>query len=195
MRNLRVNLAKCAAAILLSALWNAAQADDAYSVSVLYGQKYLDQGDWGAADSQREFGFGVTFQQPEMPVQWVGNFSRSRDAGNDFTNFDVPLRLSGETTELSGGARKNLTEGASKIFVEGGLLYISASLKGVDLVTGDSARDSDAALGLWLGGGLDFMLNPVVSAGGLIRMSLAKAGSDALGGTHFGLYAAYHFRR
>lgn len=182
-------------AILCIAFYdNAEAAGDAYSVSMLYGQKYLDQGDWGAADSQREFGVGVTFQQPDVPVLWVGNLSRSRDAGTDSTNFEVPLRLSGQTTELSGGARKNLTEGASKVFVEGGLLYISASLKGVDLVTGDSVRDSDSALGLWLGGGLDFMITHVMSAGGLIRMSLAKAGDGALGGTHFGLYAAYHFR-
>ena len=181
--------------MIFIALYNGAQAaDEAYSVSVLYSQKYLDQGDWGATDSQKEFGVGVTFQQPEVPVLWVGNLSHSRDAGTDSTNFDVPLRLSGKTTELSGGARKNLTEGASKIFVEGGLLYISATLKGTNLVTGESARGSDTALGLWLGGGLDFMINPVLSAGGLIRMSLAKAGSDALGGTHFGLYAAYHFR-
>ncbi len=182
-------------AILCIAFYdNAEAAGDAYSVSMLYGQKYLDQGDWGAADSQREFGVGVTFQQPDVPVLWVGNLSRSSDAGTDTTNFGVPLRLSGKTTELSGGVRKNLTEGASKIFVEGGLLYVSATLKFTNLVTGESTRPSDRALGLWLGGGLDFMLNPVVSAGGLIRMSLAKAGSDALGGTHFGLYAAYHFR-
>lgn len=191
---MRVNLAKCTTATILSILWNAAQAaGDPFSVSMLYGQKYLDQGDWFATDSQSEKGVGMTFQQPDMPVLWVGSLSQSHDAGTDTTNFIAPFKLSGKTTELAAGARKNLTEGASKVFVEGGLLYVSATLKGVNLATGESGRDFHSALGLWLGGGLDFMITPVVSAGGLIRMSLANAGSDALGGTHFGLYAAFHF--
>lgn len=191
MSNWSSTLIKHAATLILAMLWGTTQAADlSGSASLIYGHKYLDQGDWGAADSQSEFGLDVTYQVPEWPVPVVGYLLNSSGSGTD-----SPVKFSGKTTELGGGARKNLTEGSTKVFVEGGLVYVWASNKATNFVTGKSARGTDSTLGLWLGGGLDAMLTPTVSVGGLIRMSKSDAGSDSLGGTHFGLYAAYHFQQ
>jgi len=193
MRNASTKLAKYAVAIILTTLWGGAHAaGDSISISVHYGQKYLDQSDWEPVESQSEFGVGTTFQQPGMPFIWVGDLLLSSGSSSDYTSFPVPIKASGETTELSVGARKDLTEGSTKVFSQGGLLYISAKNKATNLATNISASDSGAALGLWLGGGLDAMVTPAISVGGLIRISRADAGS-AIGGIHFGLYAAYHF--
>lgn len=189
MGNWSSTLIKHAAILMLAMLWGTTQAADlSASASLVYGHKYLDQGDWGSADSQSEFGLDMTYQIPEWPVPVVGYLLNSSGSGTD-----SPVKVSGKTTELGGGARKNLTEGSTKVFVEGGLVYIWASIKATNLVTEKSERGTNSALGLWLGGGLDAMLTPTVSVGALIRMSKADAKSDSLGGTHFGLYAAYHF--
>ncbi len=195
MRNTGLIFTKHVIAMMLVTLWGVAQAaGNSISVSVFYGQKYLTESDWDPIESQKEFGLGMTLQAPDLPVVLVGNLLRSSDSATDSTSFNSPIKFSGKTIELSVGARKNLTEGPTKVFGEGGLLYISATRKVTNLVTEVSEPDSASAFGFWLGGGLDVMLSPVISVGGLIRMSSTYAGSDSLGGTHFGLYAAYHLQ-
>ncbi len=194
MRYTSLKAAKCMAAILFTTLWGGAQATDSISISLLYGQKYLDQGDWEPVEAQPEDGLGATFQLSDWPVAMVGNLLLSSDSATGSTKFPG-LKVSGQTTELSFGVRKNLTEGSTKVFAEGGLALFSAKLKFVNTVTGESASDSASEVGLWLGGGLDVMVSPSVSVGGLVRMSKADANDPGLGGTHFGLYAAYHFQR
>ena len=195
MHNRSSTLIKHAATWVLATLWSTVQAADfSGSATVIYGHKYLDQGDWGPIESQSELGVGITYQVPEWPVPVVGYLLSSSGSGTDSKSFASPVKATGKTTELSGGARKNLTEGSTKVFVEGGLVYIAATLNATNLVTGASDRGTSSALGLWLGGGLDAMLTPTVSVGGLIRMSKADAKGDSLGGTHFGLYAAFHFQ-
>lgn len=195
MSNSGLTLIKYATAIMLIVLWGGAQAaDNPISISVYYGQKYLDQSDWEPVESQSEIGVGMTYQQPDLPVIWVGNLLRSSDTGTDTTIPASPAKASGKTTQLSGGARKNFTEGSTKVFAEGGLLLASITLKDIDAATGLPERTTGSALGLWLGGGLDAMLTPVISVGGLIRISQASKQNFSFGGTHFGLYAAFHFQ-
>jgi hypothetical protein len=193
MRNAHMKLTKYAVGVVLATLWGGAQAAGIFNVSAHYGQKFLNQVDWEPTETQSEIGLGLTFTEPGWPVEMVWNFLHSSDSGTDSGNPNAALKVSADTTELSYGARKNLTEGAVKVFAEGGLVSISATSKGIDTVTGDSVTISDSALGLWLGAGVDVMLGNAVSVGGLVRLSKADASDSALGGTHFGLYAAYHF--
>lgn len=180
-----------AAMMMLATLCGGAQAADSYSVSVLYGKKYLN--DWDPIDSQSEFGVGVTFLPPNWPFIGVVNYMRSKDSATDTTE-SPPIKLSGQTAELNFGVRKNLTDEAIKVFAEGGLAYLSAKYKIVETVTGESVRDSESSLGLWLGAGVDVMVGNSISVGGLIRMSKGRDMELSIGGTHFNLYATYHFQ-
>lgn len=192
MHNTRSKRAKqIAATMMLATLCGGAQAADSYSVSALYGKKYLN--DWEPLDSQSEFGLGVTFQPPTWPFIGVVNYLRSKDSGTD-TIESLPLKYSGQTAELNFGVRKNLTDEAIKVFAEGGLAYLSAKFKIVETVTGESERDSGSSLGLWLGAGVDVMVNNSISVGGLIRLSKGRYMEPSIGGTHFNLYATYHFQ-
>lgn len=191
MHNTESKLAKQVAATLMFAtLCGGTQAADSYSVSLLYGKKYLN--DWEPIDSQSEFGLGMTFLPPAWPVTGVVNYSRSKDSATDTTE-SPPEKYSGQTTELNFGVRKNLTDEAIKVFAEGGLAYLSAKYKIVP-VAGESRRDSGSSLGLWLGAGVDIMVGNSISVGGLIRMSKGRGMELSIGGTHFNLYATYHFQ-
>ena len=177
-------IAKSLATLLLATLGTATQAEESFSVSGLYAKKYLHQTDWEPIETQTEFGLGGTYPLPNWPVTVVGHYLRSKGSGTN---------VSGETTELSFGARQNLTEGATKIFAEGGLAYILGKKKFENSTTGESTKESDSRLGLWLGAGLDVMVSNTISLGGLVRLSKADENGSALGGIHFGVYAAYHF--
>ena len=192
MHNTGSKIAKqVAATMMFATLCGGTQAADSYSVSVLYGKKYLN--DWEPIDSQSEFGLGMTFLPPAWPVTLVGNYLRSKDSATDTTE-SPPEKHSGQTTELNFGVRKNLTDEAIKVFAEGGLAYLSAKYKIVQTVTGESVRDSASSLGLWLGAGVDVMVGNSISVGGLIRMSKGGDMEPSIGGTHFNLYATYHFQ-
>lgn len=179
-----------AAMMMLATLCGGAQAADSYSVSVLYGKKYLN--DWDPIDSQSEFGVGVTFLPPTWPFIGVVNYMRSKDSATDTTE-SPPEKHSGQTAELTFGVRKNLTDEAIKVFAEGGLAYLSAKNKIVP-AAGNSRRDSGSSLGLWLGAGVDVMVGNSISVGGLIWMSKGRDMELSIGGTHFNLYATYHFQ-
>ena len=186
---------KYAAAIVLATLWGGAQA--AGTFSVLYGQKSLEKSDWEPLDSQSELGFLVTFQQPDWPLAFAGSYLSSEDSYTETAFFTVPVKITAETTEVSFGIRKNLSEERVKVFVEGGLASISAKIT-VKPTGFASSSDSDSAMGFWFGAGLDAMVGDSVSIGGLVRLSSANVTLGdvdvAAGGTHFGLYAAYHFQ-
>lgn len=191
MHNTRSKRAKqIAATMMLATLCGGAQAADSYSLSVLYGKKYLN--DWKPIDSQSEFGVGMTFLPPAWPFIGVVNYLRSKDSGTDTTK-SPPEKHSGQTAELNFGVRKNLTDEAIKVFAEGGLAYFSAKYKIVP-VAGETRRDSASSLGLWLGAGVDVMVNNSISVGGLIRLSKGRDMEPSIGGTHFNLYATYHFQ-
>ena len=185
-------IAKSLATLMLATLCAGAQAEENFSVSVLYGKKYLHQTDWEPTEAQTELGLGGTYPLPNWPVIMVGHYLRSTSSGTDPVKFPG-LNVNGSTTELSFGARKNLTEGATKIFTEGGLAFISGKKKFENSATGESTGSSDSRLGLWLGAGLDAMVSNAISLGGVVRLSKADENGSALGGIHFGIYAAYHF--
>ena len=173
MHNRGLNLMKYAVTIILAMLWGSAQASGTFSV--LYGQKSLDKTDWQPLQSQSEFGLGVTFKQPEWPLELVVSYLSSTDSQIDSTNFSPPAKFTGETTEVGFGARKNLTEDKAKVFIEGGLASISAKATLKNTVSGFSISDSDSAIGFWFGVGIDAMIGDSVSIGGLVRLSNADA--------------------
>lgn len=193
MNNWKLKNAKYVAAILLATLANSVYA--AGNVNVLFGNKSLDSGDWEPVDSQNEFGFGVEFNQPEWPVALVASYLSSEESKTDST---IPAEVKGSTEELSIGARSYLGNNErARFFVEGGLASIRAEFEGEFTQLGLVGSDSDSAIGFWFGAGADMMVTDMFSIGLLGRLSSADVTlfdvDGKAGGTHFALFAAYHF--
>jgi len=186
-----MKLMKYAVAIVMATLSGGAHAAGIFSVSALYGQKYLEQVGWEPNESQSEIGAGLTFSEPEWPIILVWNFLQSSHSAISTTTAPGE-KISGDTMELSFGVRKKLTEGSTKVFAEGGVVSISASGMNPTISGDQLSTESATALGLWLGAGLDVMVGNSVSVGGLIRMSKSAINQPDVGGTHFALYATYH---
>ena len=187
MRHGGMKLLKYAVAMMLATTSAGTQAAGIFSVSAIYGQKYLGQAGWEPNESQSEIGAGLTFSEPGWPVELVWNYLQSSHSAISTTTAPGE-KISADTKELSFGVRKNLTEGSTKIFAEGGVVQISASgMNPTPLGT-----QSATALGLWLGAGLDVMVGNSISVGGLFRMSKSSVTQPDVGGTHFALYATYH---
>jgi hypothetical protein len=191
MHNGGMKLTKYAAAFMLATLSGGAQAEGIFSVSALYGQKYLEQVGWEPNESQSEIGAGLTFSEPEWPVVLVWNYLQSSHSAISTTTAPGE-KISADTKELSFGVRKKLTEGATNVFAEGGVVSISASGMNPTKSGDQFSTVSATALGLWLGAGLDVMVGNSVSVGGLIRMSKSAITQPDVGGTHFAFYATYH---
>lgn len=174
--------------ILLATLTSGVYA--ASNISIMYGNKSLDKGDWEPVESQTEFGLGFEYQKPEWPAALVVTYLSSEDS-----ETISGIKLTGETTELGIGARKYLVEDRARFFVEGGLANISADVS--VSAFGVTVSESDSTIGFWLGAGMDFMVGDAFSIGFLGRLSNASVtlfGVDAeAGGTHLGVFAAYHF--
>lgn len=185
---------KCATAILLATLANGAYA--AGSITVLYGQKALNKNDWEPVESQSEVGFGIEIQELNWPVALVASYLKSDDSSTAVDPDFGVVGITGETTELGIGARKYLGDDKTRLFIEGGLASVSAEM-GAKLF-GVSVSDSGSAIGYWLGGGVDVMLNDAWSVGVLGRISGAEVslfGADGeAGGVHFNAFASYHFK-
>lgn len=215
MSNAKTTLAKYAVALLIATLCGGAQA--AGSFSVLYGQKSLNS-EWDPFDSQTEFGFGIAFKQSQWPVSVVGSYLSSSDSlsesgdgflGNNFVTIKQEIEAS--TEEVGLGIRKYLSEEQAKFFIEAGLASISGKLKNTVSANGQvviSESISDSAMGFWFGAGVDMKVADAVSVGMAVRLSNATLTFSATdpdtgeeisedfkgGGTHFNVYAAYHFQ-
>jgi hypothetical protein len=216
MHNRGLTLTTYAAAITLATLCGGAQA--AGTVQILYGTKSLDS-DWKPLESQSEFGFGVAYRQSEWPVLVVASYLTSEDSTTRSGLIEYKLdtypatdKFTANTQEIGIGIRKNLSAEAIRLFIEGGLATISARLiekLAVPAIGYDvSSTTSDSAIGVWFGAGLDVLVSEMVSIGASARISNATvrfptrdpdtgAGlteNIKAGGTHFNVYAAYHFK-
>ncbi len=193
MRNTKLTLTKYVLAVLLVISSVGAQASG--SLSVMYGKKSMDKNDWEPLDSQTEIGFGVAYQQAGWPLAIVGSYMSSEDSFTDNVSFTTPVKFKAETTEVDFGVRKNVTEDSAKFFIEGGIGSISAKITASD--SSSSGSESGSAMGFWFGAGIDVTVADAVSVGALVRISNASVtivDTDAeAGGTHFNVFAAYHF--
>ncbi len=192
MRGAHLIFMKFAMATILLTLTNGVYA--AGNFSVMFGNKTLAESDWRPVESQTEYSLGFEFQNPGWPLALVMTYSNSQDSAA-IPIFSGDVKMTGETTALNIGARKYLTKDHVRVFVEGGLTSISAT---IDFeFQGVSASVSDSATGYWFGAGADAMVSNALSVGVLGRMSNASvtlAGNEfEAGGTSVGIFAAYHF--
>lgn len=170
------------------------------SVSVIYGNKSLDKGDWEPIEDQSVMGFGLTYEEEGWPVAFVVSYLTGEDSttasGYDPYYGYITVKATGGTTELAFGARSYLSSGGPRFFIEGGLANITADIKATISGVG-SGSDSGSAIGFWFGAGVDVMLSKEISLGAFARMSNATVDISGInieaGGTHLNVFAAYHF--
>ena len=181
------------AALLFSIFSSASYAE--HSFGLMYGNKTLSERDWQPLEEQSGFGFIATAQPADWPLAIVTSYFRS-ETSESLTDYGIPFRFSGETTELGIGIRKYLNDHRLRLFVEGGLMSISAKLS-LQSPYGSVSRSSSAS-GNWLGIGAEAMTSEQISLGLLFRESDARASiagvEGEIGGKQLLMFVSYYWQ-
>lgn len=161
------------------------------NVNILFGRKSLDDNDWAPLEEQDEVGFEFDIRAMDWPVSLVFGYLKS-----DADDTLLGVNISGETTELSFGVKKIWEEDPTiRPFVGGGLAQIKAEVQASLL--GVSVSDSDSSVGFWVNGGVYLTINQLINIGLVLRISGAQVNlfgeNGAAGGTHYGIFAGFHF--
>lgn len=160
------------------------------NANLFFGQKILEEENWGDADEQTEFGGLVDFKQSHWPVSIAIDILGSKD----FLDFTTE----GSTTEFDIGVRKiwDAENGAIRTYIGGGLAFISAEITSGGFFNNSVSQD-DSGTGIWFGGGINWTLGQHYNLGIDLRYSQADVtlfdeNVDA-GGTQVGMILGYHW--
>jgi hypothetical protein len=125
---------------------------------LFFGSKSLDHGDWGELDSQSAFGVNLDVKDTAWPVWISAGYLSSREEETVITSAS-PLQtrdIEGKTAEYRLGVKKDFNPfKILRISGAGGPAYITAS---IDNAQAPFNRDSDGAVGYWLGAEAIFYL-------------------------------------
>jgi hypothetical protein len=159
------------------------------NVVLFLGTKTMDSADWAPLDEHTEVGLVLDVQPSGSPV---GIDLRLLSSESDTTVLGDTMT----TSELDIGARMTWGQGGYSIvrpYVAGGLAMINAELFGV----------SDSGTGIWLAGGVYWILSGVSGGPGLtLGMDLMSSAANAdfgtgidaaIGGGHINFTVGYHF--
>jgi len=147
-------------------------------INLFYGQKSLDEDDWGPMDTHQAIGLELTFGH-EWPVAVAIDFFKTEDD----TTFEG-LKITGETQEIDGGVRY-LFRKQKKVqpYLGGGLAFIDAEFSSMGVGI------SDSAVGLWIAGGVNFRIGKYFNLGLDLRSSSAEVEMVGIKGEAGGVYA------
>lgn len=135
---------------------------------VYLGQRSLDENDWAPIEDQAALQFEYSQESPDAAVGWEVGLGGSADSATIDVGFG-PQDATLSTGELYGGVRKTFGSGNVRPYVGGGLSFINLD---VEL---DSASEDDNSLGMYLHGGVEFILGQSFALGLDLR---ALFGSD-----------------
>lgn len=193
---------KCA--VVFASFIFISSAHAAGSISLMYGNNSLSKSDWEPLESQTGYGMGFEYKEPDWTASFVISYltSEKSDSLNIYYPFPINgtyyTKITGGTTELAFGARAYKPLNGAKVFIEGGLANITATLEVSLPAYPLSTSDSESTIGLWFGGGLDYSVRKDISIGGLLRISTGSVDfsgvSVDVGGTHLNIFASYHFQ-
>jgi hypothetical protein len=161
------------------------------NLNLTLGGKYLDKKDWDPVENQGEIGISLDFRERQWPVNlYLALLGSSAD------DTLHGINVKGSTGELRLGVRKIFEpDSVIRPFIGGGLAYVSAKSEGE--FEGLSVSDDDAAMGLFLDGGVYFTLNRCFNLGVEVGYSAAQVsfmGEDSeAGGSHAALLLGYHW--
>jgi len=173
----------------------AAPSDFTGNISGALGGKSLDHDDWDPNQHQLLYGVQSDFRKTAWPISvaidYMGSVGEKKRGG---------AHITGSTHEIAIGVRKVWESfGVVAPFIGAGpAVLVAQTQSSVDFNGGHViTEDSDAALGVWAGGGLLFRIDPRFNLGAGVRYSharekLFKTNVDA-GGTEFMVLAGLHF--
>ena len=139
------------------------QAHAVGNVSLLYGNKKLDDIAWQPVENQQEFGLMLDFQISDLPVNIAIDYLKSDDTG-----VLEGATYKGETDELHLGLRQYINEGETLVpYIGGGVAFIEGEY------SGNGRFDTDVDAGFWVGVGLNWMLGQHFHVGIDMRLSSA----------------------
>jgi len=161
-------------------------------ISGFVGLKVMDSSDWPELNTH--FAMGVLFdiKKDSWPISVALDIF---DTGDEYKHDGV--KDLGHTTEYQLGIRKIFMEQNSKYqpYIGGGVSFISAELEYQD--SNNIMTQDDRDVGVWLGAGMYYEINPSFVLGLDVRYSYGKLTlfdkeRDA-GGLYTGLTAGYQF--
>ena len=161
-------------------------------ISGLIGLKTMDSNDW--PDLYNHFSMGITFdiKKDSWPVSFVLDIADTGDKHKHDGMEDL-----GHTTELHFGIRKIFINQNSRIqpYVGGGVSSIYAEQEFE--VNNVSTEEDDSTVGIWLGAGMYYEMNPKFVLGLDVRYSdgevtLFDEDLNA-GGLYTGVTGGYQF--
>jgi len=199
--------------VLALGVWGGPARAGGGDANLLFGQKLLsdDVFDDAGVDSQSQFGVSVTLDF-QWPVQLAIDYLSSSDSATTNVPAAFPLQLHTDvdTTELDVGVRK-LWGDKLRPFVGGGVTFAQLDAQQTESGTlGPGVPfstlivdDSDRGVGLWINGGVLYLVGNHFNVGLDLRYSdadvdlLPAQGGAALGldagGMHYGVVLGYHW--
>jgi len=129
-------------------------------LSVLIGQRSLDEHDWEPLEDQPCLGVEFSSESSGAWVGWEIGFAASTDDDNV-----LGIDFEGTTTELFGGVKKTFGESTAAVrpYVGAGVAVINADLEGEFM--GLSASDDDTGVGGYAHGGFFWVVTGTFSVG------------------------------
>jgi hypothetical protein len=174
----------------------AALGDWTGNLNFTVGGKALDEGDWEPVDEQLELGVDVDFRSRSWPISMVIALRGSSAREDDVVVDGIMIESEGSTNELRFGIRKIWEPAASMYpFFGGGLAVIATEFERRAL--GVTEHDDDMGAGLWLGGGIYWILGSHINLGFELGYSQARISffgqKGEAGGSHAALLLGYHW--
>jgi opacity protein-like surface antigen len=164
------------------------------NANLLLAGKRLDADQWQPTDREGELGLQTDFQRTNWPVAVAADLLAARSDASIAQNGFTEQRS--RTSELDLGARKYWRPGPHvSPYLGGGLALVTGELEMMG--PGGTVSDTDSGAGVWIGGGIKWILSDVFNIGIDAKLSHADVslfGSDKnAGGFHLGLLAGYHW--
>lgn len=151
------------------------------NLNLLYGYKYMDEGDWDPVEDQTEFGVSLDFKKPNWPVSIALEilYSDEKAHVSDWVIPDIgtfPTYVDVDINEYSLGIRKNISlQHNINVFFGGGvtIIRVRVGYENIFFAAGPGGRSSssvadqdvepnfrkmpddyDYAFGFWVSAGL-----------------------------------------
>ena len=191
------------------------------NLNLLYGYKYLNDGDWDPVEDQTEFGLSIDFKKQNWPISVALEILHSKESEHVADRVSprgetFPTYFDADINEIALGIRKNIfLQHNVNVFFGGGIAMVGAKVDyenesfpageagglSSSSITGqevdESISDDDSAFGFWASAGLYTTFAEHYNLGIQARWSKADVtlfdeDVDA-GGLHGLLFAGFHW--